>query len=227
MTVRPPGPWNRLGYAAIQQTLGRLVRAYFRVRVERRPRLDGAYVLAGNHVSFMDPLLVAAVSRRRVFFVMTSLHYRSPQLGWFYRFARAIPLSPRGANREGLQAARAVLRRGDVLGIFPEGGISRDGRLQLGNPGAVSLVLAEGAPIVPFALLGAERALPLGGGLPRPRRVTVRFGRRIPPEEIAALAPDRKRRLRLATRLIMDEIAALAGQTSREAELEAICAGKT
>lgn len=191
----------------------------FRIRVENPPRLRGAYVLAPNHSSFLDPLLLGACTRRRIVYLMTEVIWRSPWLGWFYRWTRTIPVAARGANREALRAARTALQQGRVVGIFPEGGLSRDGELLLGSPGAVSLVLNEAVPIIPVGIVGAHRALAPGGRL-RLAKVVVRFGQPIMPSELAALGEGRKQRLAGATRLIMDRIAALTGATSREAELE-------
>jgi 1-acyl-sn-glycerol-3-phosphate acyltransferase len=216
----PPGRVGNALYRSLQLSLGAAFRLWFRFRVENQPRLAGGYVLAANHASYLDPLLVGVASRRRVTFLMTELVWRSPVMGWFYRFSRTIPVAALGNNREALRAARSVLQQGRVVAIFPEGGLSRDGGLLLGSPGAVSLVLTEAVPIVPVGILGASRALPVGANLPRPHRITVRFGEPISPEELMALAPhDRKARLQAATTLIMARIAALIGQPTREDEL--------
>lgn len=215
--------WGWLDAAAfwtLHSCLRALFAVWFRLRVSDPPRLQGACVLAPNHASLLDPLLLGTAARRRVVFLMTETIWRSPWLGWFYRWTRTIPVAARGANREALRAAKAALQRGAVLGIFPEGGLSRDGGLLLGSPGAVALVLDEDVPIVPVAIVGARSALPPGTVWPRPRRVEVRFGAPIMPFELAALGSGRKQRLAAATRLIMDRIAALTGQSSREAELE-------
>jgi 1-acyl-sn-glycerol-3-phosphate acyltransferase len=153
---------------------------------------------------------------------MTDMVWRQPSMRWFYRWNRAIPVAVRGGNRDALRAARSVLHQGRVVGIFPEGGLSRDGLPLLGNPGAVSLVLEAGIPIVPVGIVGADLALAPGAFWPRPRRVTVRFGAPIVAADLDALdAADRRGRLVASTRLFMDRIAALTGQTSREAVLAA------
>jgi 1-acyl-sn-glycerol-3-phosphate acyltransferase len=214
------GLLNTVAYWSMWWTLGTLVRLFFRLRVENRPSLRGAYVLVANHTSLLDPLLLGAASHRRITFLMTELHFRSPLLGWFYRFNRAVPLALRGGNRDGLRAARATLRRGEVVGVFPEGGISRDGLPLLGSPGAVSLVLAEDVPVVPVNIEGAQRAFPLGAALPRPASVRIRYGDPIGHAELAPEnSSDRKARLAFATRRIMDGIAATGGRESREAWL--------
>lgn len=221
-----PGVLNRAAYFLFWLGFGSILRVYFRLRSENRPKLQGAYMLAPNHTSFLDPLLVGAVSHRRITFMMTGLLYRSPLLGWFYRWNRAIPVSVHKGNREALRAARQVLRDGRVLSVFPEGGISRDGKLLLGNPGAVSLVLGEGVPVIPVAILGAHEAFGFRSAFPRPRRITVRFGDPIPPETLALPGGDRKQVLIHATRAIMREIARLSGQVAREDELERIRGSK-
>lgn len=215
-----PGLFSSLLFWPFRTLLWCSVRIWFRLRVENRPRMGGAYVLVANHASFLDPMLLGLALPRRVVFMMTEVHWRSPLLGWFYRWNRAIPLSARGGNRVPLRAARDVLRQGRLLGIFPEGGLSRDGELLLGSPGAVSLVLGESVPIVPVGIIGANRAMPVGAALPRPCKVTVRFGAPIEPEELAQLMPDdRKKRLQTATELIMQRIAALTHQVPREQQI--------
>ena len=218
----PPPRWDDALFAVFRVGFGTLLRGWFRMRVEGPPPPPGAWVLAANHASFVDPLVLGAVVRRRVVYLMTEVVWRSRGLGWFYRWCRAIPVRTRGGNREALRAARTVLQQGRVLGVFPEGGLSRDGKLMLGSPGAVALVLHEQVPIVPVGIVGAHAALPPGAALPRPRRITIRFGEPIRPEELDALGGgDRRARLREATALIMRRIAALTGTTAREDELAA------
>lgn len=194
-------------------------RICFRMRIEGAPPKTGAYVLVANHASFLDPLILGAAPNRRAIFLMTETVWRSKSTHWFYRWMRSIPLSTRGGNREALRAARAVLGQERVIAIFPEGGLSRDGKLMLGSPGAVSLVLNEGLPIVPVGIVGANDILPAGGKL-RFRKLTVRFGEPITKDDVAALGDDRRTRLRETTRLIMQRIAKLIGQTAREDVLE-------
>lgn len=215
----PPGRLSNAAFWVLWTSLGLVLRIWFRIRIEGRPPQVGAYVLAANHASYLDPLLLGACVPRRLVYLMTAIVWRSQAFGWFYRWSRAIPLSATGGNREALRAARAVLDQGRALCIFPEGGMSRDGRPLLGNPGAVSLVVNGGVPIVPVGIVGAFAALPPGASWPRPARVVVRFGAPIQPAELEALGGDRRQRLQAATRHIMDRIAALAGTTSREQEL--------
>lgn len=217
----PPGRLDNAAFWLLWRLVRIVLSVFFRFRIEGAPPPSGGYVLAANHASFLDPLILGSSVRRRAIYLMTETVWRSAATGWFYRWNRSIPLSARGGNREALRAARDVLKQHRVIGIFPEGGISRDGQLMLGSPGAVSLVLNEGMPIVPVGIVGASEALPPGGGL-RFRKITIRYGKPITPEEFAALGSDRKTRLRGATRLIMQRIAELTGQQAREDVLEAV-----
>lgn len=217
----PPPRWDDHLFTAFRLSFGTLLRAWFRLRVEGAPPPHGPYVLAANHTSFVDPLVLGAATSARIVYMMTEVVWRSRGFGWFYRWNRAIPIRARGGNRDAMRAARAVLQQGRVLGIFPEGGLSRDGLPMLGSPGAVSLVLQENVPIVPVGILGAHAAMPPGAAWPRPRRITIRFGAAMLPAEFDAMGGgDRRVRLREATATIMRRIAALTGQTAREDDLD-------
>lgn len=212
----PPGRWDDALFWGFHAAVGLGLRVCFRYRVEGAPPAEGGFVIAANHASFLDPLLLGASLRRRVTYLMAQTVWRSASFGWFYRWNRAIPLSARGGNREALRAARRVLGQGRVVGIFPEGGLSRDGLPMLGSPGAVSLVLNEGLPIVPVGIVGASAVLPAGARVPRLRRVVIRYGEPIRPADVDALGGDRRTRLRDATALIMRRIAELTGLEARE-----------
>ncbi|MEE9127528.1 MAG: lysophospholipid acyltransferase family protein, partial [Planctomycetota bacterium] len=151
---QPSGILGRGVFYLVKLWMLVLLKLYFRVRVENRPKLQGGFVMVANHASLLDPLVLGAVTSgwtgtHRVIFMMSSMMARSRALGWFYRWNRIIPVAPQGGNKAALRAAREVLDGGGVLGIFPEGGVSRDGQLMLGNPGAVSLGLAKNAPVLP------------------------------------------------------------------------------
>lgn len=219
--AKPPGALDDAAFHTFRTTVGGLLRWWLRLRVEGPVPL-GPCVLVANHTSFLDPMLIGAAQPRRIVYLMTEVVWRSPALGWFYRWNRAVPLRPRGGNRDALRAAREVLSQGRIVGVFPEGGLSRDGRLMLGSPGAVSLALQAGVPIVPAGIEGAGAALPPGRALPRRARVVVRFGEPLSPADLERLGgADRRLRLRLATTAVMRKIAALSGQVAREDQLAA------
>ncbi|MCR9246081.1 MAG: 1-acyl-sn-glycerol-3-phosphate acyltransferase [bacterium] len=216
--TQPPGRLSNLLFWGLWHVVRLVLRLYCRFRVEGELPA-GAVVVVANHASFVDPIVLGAALPRRVVFLMTEVVYRSRAMGWFYRWNCAIPLSTRMPNRESMRAARTVLQQERSIGIFPEGGISRDGKPLLGNPGAVSLVLNEGVPIVPVGIVGTYDVLPPGVALPRPRRLVVRIGAPITPAELDAVGGGRREKLQNATRLIMQRIADLTGHEAREAVL--------
>ncbi|HSV82896.1 MAG TPA: MFS transporter [Ramlibacter sp.] len=133
----------------------------FRVRGDEQIPVAGPAVLVCNHVSFIDAVLLMAASPRPIYFVMDHRIFRMPVLGTLFRLAKAIPIAPQKENAATYEAAfeRAarVLRAGDLLAIFPEGGITRDGELQPFKGGIMKILeraAADGvqAPVVPMAL---------------------------------------------------------------------------
>ena len=133
----------------------------FKVQGDENLPSSGAAILACNHVSFVDAVLLMAASPRPIYFVMDHRIFRVPVLGWLFRLAKAIPIAPYREDPATYEAAfeRAaqVLREGDLLAIFPEGGITRDGQLQQFKGGIMKIIeraRAEGieAPVIPMAL---------------------------------------------------------------------------
>jgi len=133
----------------------------FKVRGDEHIPTAGAAILACNHVSFVDAVLLMAASPRPIYFLMDHRIFRVPVLGALFRLAKAIPVAPQKEDPATYEAAfeRAaqVLREGDLLAIFPEGGITRDGQLQPFKGGIMKIIeraQADGvdAPVVPMAL---------------------------------------------------------------------------
>jgi 1-acyl-sn-glycerol-3-phosphate acyltransferase len=133
----------------------------FRVVGDEHLPTQGAAVLVCNHVSFVDAVLLMAASPRPIRFVMDHRIFKTPVLGTLFRLAKAIPIAPRAedplAYEAAFDAAAQVLREGDLLAIFPEGGITPDGELQPFK-GGIAKILARaqadglGVPVVPMAL---------------------------------------------------------------------------
>jgi 1-acyl-sn-glycerol-3-phosphate acyltransferase len=187
------------------------------IRVEGREHLpgEGAVILASNHLSFIDSVVIRLAAPRRVMFLTKDEYFIKPGLRgrimrWFFTAVGSVPVS-RGSHRAAqaaLDTAREVLAGGNVFGIYPEGTRSLDGKLYRGRTGVGWLALTTGAPVVPVALEGTERLQPVGKRLPRPHRVTVRFG--------APLTftgdPKSPRARRAVTDEVMLAIAELSGQ---------------
>ena len=133
----------------------------FKVRGDEHIPTQGAAILVCNHVSFVDAVLLMAASPRPIYFVMDQRIFQVPVLGWLFKLAKAIPIAPRAedpvAYQAAFDAAARVLREGDLLAVFPEGGLTRDGTLQEFKGGIMKILeraRADGvtAPVVPMAL---------------------------------------------------------------------------
>ena len=183
-------------------------RALLRIRfegVEHVPE-TGAVVIAPNHVSFMDPILVTIPVRRALHYMALEPFFRVRGLGALMRWARAFPVQEGEPDGPAVRRALRLLRQGEPLVIFPEGGRSPDGRLQPFRPGAFRLALATGAPVVPVTIVGAFEAWPVGRRLPRPGRVTITYHRALDGSAVAAVA-DRKARPEALMELVRDRVA--------------------
>lgn len=195
-------------------------------RLALRPSVHGAHfvpgsgpvILASNHLSFVDSVVIPLALSRPVTFLAKSEYFEGTGLsGWLSRrFFLAMGHVPvqRGHGRAAwgaVRVAQGVLARGGALAIYPEGTRSLDGRLYRGRTGVARLTLLTGAPVVPVALVGTERVQPVGSRLPRPHRVMVRFG--TPLEFSRYAGKDTKVPvLRTITDEIVDAIRLLSGQ---------------
>lgn len=128
----------------------------FSVRGEQHIPTTGAAVLVCNHVSYVDAVLLMAASPRPIRFMMDHRIFKVPVLGWLFKLAKAIPVAPRAedpaAYEAAFVAAEQVLAEGELLGLFPEGGITRDGTLQPFKGGVMKILETCPVPVVPMAL---------------------------------------------------------------------------
>jgi 1-acyl-sn-glycerol-3-phosphate acyltransferase len=135
-----------------------LTRLVYRFRVVGDAHIptEGAALLVCNHVSFVDPVLLMAASPRPIRFIMDRGIFETPVLGWFFRLAGAIPITSRHEDPLVYEAAfaqaRRVLEAGELLCIFPEGALTRDGQLGEFKGGVMKLLDSEPVPVVPLAL---------------------------------------------------------------------------
>jgi len=181
-----PSPLFLLGYALFVP----LLRLVYRLRVQglRHVPKEGPVLLAANHVSYVDAVLLNLVVPRPVRFLGAEKFFKKPFIGWVMRQAGGIPVHPAKAKSATSQAI-AALRRGEVVAIFPEGRLSRDGALQSFRRGFAYIATQAEAPIVPVALSGLwgsffSHRLPLWKKPIRiPYPVQITFGRALPPEK--------------------------------------------
>ncbi|GGU50187.1 lysophospholipid acyltransferase family protein [Streptomyces daghestanicus] len=200
--------------------LGPLLRLVFRPRIEGLDHVpaSGAAIIAGNHLSFSDHFLMPAVLRRRITFLAKAEYFTGPGLkgrltAAFFRSAGQIPVDRSGkkAGRAAIREGLGVLGRDELLGIYPEGTRSHDGRLYKGKVGVAVMALTAGVPVVPCAMIGTFEAQPPGRRLPRVRPVAIRFGEPLDFSRYAGMEHE-KTVLRAVTDEIMYAILALSGQ---------------
>jgi 1-acyl-sn-glycerol-3-phosphate acyltransferase len=152
------------------------------VGLENVPRA-GPVILASNHVSFADSLVIPIIVPRKVVFLTKSDYFTGTGFKgtmsrlWFEGLGMLpVDRDDSKAAIASLDTALQVLGRGEAFGIYPEGTRSRDGRLYRGRTGVAHLALTAGAPVVPVGLTGTEKLQPVGARLPKIVRVTVTFG---------------------------------------------------
>ncbi|WP_059008480.1 lysophospholipid acyltransferase family protein [Streptomyces specialis] len=210
-------------FVLLKVLLGPLLKLFFRPRVEGGESVpaDGPVILAGNHLTFIDSIILPLVMERQVFFIGKDEYVRGRSLkgrlmAWFFTAVGMIPVDRDGGHGgvAALMTGRRVLEEGKVFGIYPEGTRSPDGRLYRGRTGIARLTLMTGAPVVPFAMIGTDQVQPGGRGLPRVgpgRRITVRFGEPLDFSRYEGMDRDRYV-LRAVTDEVMAEVMRLSGQ---------------
>jgi 1-acyl-sn-glycerol-3-phosphate acyltransferase len=200
--------------------LGPLLRLVFRPWVEGRENVPerGAAILASNHLSFSDSIFLPLVVPRRVTFLAKSDYFTGRGLkgrltAGFFKGIGQIPVDRSGgrASEAALRAAMRILGGGNLLGIYPEGTRSPDGRLYRGKTGVARMALDAKVPVIPVAMIDTDKLQPPGQAIPNIRRVGVRIGRPLDFSRYQGMQSDRFV-LRSMTDEIMYELMLLSGQ---------------
>ncbi|GGV22255.1 1-acyl-sn-glycerol-3-phosphate acyltransferase [Streptomyces longisporoflavus] len=200
--------------------LGPLLRLMFRPRIEGLEHIPetGAAIVAGNHLSFSDHFLMPAIIKRRITFLAKAEYFTGPGLrgrltATFFRSAGQIPVdrSGREAGRAAIREGLGVLSKGELLGIYPEGTRSHDGRLYKGKVGVAAMALKAQVPVIPCAMIGTFEAQPPGQKVPNFQKVSIRFGAPLDFSRYAGMENE-KAVLRAVTDEIMYAILGLSGQ---------------
>ena len=164
------------GYRIAAMVVKPLMRTWFRIRLEGHDHIPeaGPVILASNHRSNMDPVVLASAVRRPVTFMAKAELFVGP-LGWILRWIGQFPVRRGGIDREALRRTDAVLARGSVLGLFPEG-TRGDGRFASVHPGLAYIVVRQQCPVVPVAIFGTDRVRRRLGWLPFASPVRIVIG---------------------------------------------------
>lgn len=181
----------RCCYAISKLSLWLVLRLWcgLQVRGQHHVPARGAFILAGNHVSYLDPPTLGAACPRRLRFLGRNTLFRHPLLGGYLRAIGVIPLARGEHDPRALRQALQRLRQGEPVAIFPEGHRQLSGALGAARRGVGLLAMAAKAPIVPVLLQGTRDALPPGSGWLRRAKIRVAFGPPIPYTEPSFGAP--------------------------------------
>lgn len=179
---------------------------------------SGPAILASNHLAVMDSFYLPLVVRRRITFLAKSEYFTGTGLkGWFQRWfftaVGQVPIDRTDADsaQAALTTAQQVLAQGKLLGMYPEGTRSPDGRLYKGKTGLARLALQTGVPVIPVAMIGTNVVNPPGSNMLRFGRVTVRFGKPMDFSRFEGLAGNRFIE-RAVTDEVIYELMGLSGQ---------------
>jgi 1-acyl-sn-glycerol-3-phosphate acyltransferase len=178
----------------------------------------GGVILASNHLSFIDSVFLPLVIDRRIFFLAKSDYFRGKGLkGWatkaFMNGTGMLPIDRSGgkASEASLNTGLRVLHEGEVLGIYPEGTRSPDGKMYRGRTGVARMILEGDVPVVPVAMIDTEKVMPIGSKLPKVGRIGIVIGEPLDFSRFKGLEGDRFI-LRSITDEIMYELNRISGQ---------------
>jgi len=165
-------------YRAVRLLVHVINRLYWRVTVSGASAVadSGAVILAPVHRNFMDFFVVSEVTRRKIFYMAKDDLWHNRALGAFLEAMGAFPVNRDGPDRLALDRAQAVLERGDVLILFPEGTRREGPVVENLHEGAAFLAARTGAPVVPIGIGGSSRIMPKGAKLPHPAKVHIEVG---------------------------------------------------
>ena len=152
-----------------------MARVYWRIQLEGTHHIPaaGPLIIAPNHVTYADPVLVCIPIRLAVHFMAWDALFRIPGFSWLIRQLRAFPVQIDSADPRSTREAVRLLQAGHALMIFPEAGRTPDGRLQGFRPGAFRLACSLKVPVLPVTILGGHASWPPGRLLPRPGRLRI------------------------------------------------------
>ena len=200
--------------------IGPIIKLLFRPWVEGEENIPetGPAILASNHLSFSDSIFLPLVVSRRVTFLAKSDYFTGRGLkgrltAAFFKGVGQLPVDRSGgkASNAALSSGLKVLRRGELLGIYPEGTRSPDGRLYRGRTGVARMALEGKVSVLPIAMIGTDKAQPTGKVIPRIMRIGVRVGKPLDFSRYEGMEDDRFV-LRSITDEIMYELMMLSGQ---------------
>jgi 1-acyl-sn-glycerol-3-phosphate acyltransferase len=178
-------PARTIGYRTLRAIFSLILRLWFRPKVTGKEHVpvSGPVILAPVHRSFADFALTAFCTKRKLFFMTKDSMWKHKYLGKLLLYVGAFPVHRESADREALQRAEEVLRKGQVLVLFPEGTRRQGPLIEDLMDGAAFLSARTGAPIVPVGIGASDLAMPKGSAIPKPYTLHLVVG---PPMEAPA-----------------------------------------
>jgi 1-acyl-sn-glycerol-3-phosphate acyltransferase len=158
-----------------------IAKTIFRIKIFGRENIptQGGFIIAGNHVSFLDPVVFGLACPRRLHYMARHTLFRHPLFKLLISNLNAFPIRRGRADLRALREAVRRVKRGGGLLVFPEGSRSNNGQLNSGKAGVGFLAAQLGVPVIPAFVSGTEEAMPKGSKMIKPTRLTVRFGKQI------------------------------------------------
>lgn len=183
-----------------------VMKPFFRYEITGRENIPktGSVILTANHMSYLDPVMIAIASPREVNFMAKASLLKIPGFGQLIKALNAFPVKRGIADKAAIMHSLKVLSEDKVLLIFPEGTRIRNGELGEPLPGVASIALKTGASIVPIGIIGTDKVAPDGTRMPRFVKLKARIGQPIVVEKAAAA--ERKEKEAELTAKMMDEI---------------------
>ena len=198
---------SRIIYKVLLNILGK-----FEVSGEENLPKKGPFIIAANHVSYADPVVAGVLCRvAPVRFMAKKELFENPKFGWWFKACQCIPIERDSKSFKPLKEAIEKLKKGEIVGIFPEGTRSPDGELHDPGLGIGLLAVKSGAPIVPVFISGTEKALPKGSSKINPTKVKAKVGKPIAVNSNNS-SKDKKKLYESISRSVMGSIAQLKNE---------------
>ena len=178
----------------------------YRARGVKRVAAQGGGLVLINHQSNFDPMLVGLPLARPISYMARDSLFPLPVIGWILKRTYVVPISREAAGSESIRELIRRIEHGFLVGVFPEGTRTHDGRMGEFKPGFLAVARRARMPLYPVGIAGAYKAWPRRWKLPRPGRVRLVFGEPIPADEVERLCGrGRQRELLDVVRVRVDE----------------------
>jgi len=151
----------------------------FKVSGRQNIPKNGGFLIASNHVSYLDPVAIGVACPRRLNYMARHDLFRNALFAWVLKYCCAFPVKRNSADLGALKEAMRRLKNGEGLLVFPEGSRQTNVHLSEPQPGVGFLAAKSGMPVIPAFVSGTERALPAGAKFIRPTTIYVQFGKQI------------------------------------------------